>query len=220
MTSTSKRSIPTSGSRSSSKTSDATAYGFTPSYADVAAKLEAAAATLATPVCDRCDDTHAMTLGDQRVACTGCPVPCEACRSRGRGVGPGAFCATTPCTCPCHIGKLGGAHAEALIRHVSQDSPAAAGALAALASSSERTRGSQPVPPAPRADLAFGCRTFSATLHREREFLGDTVTVFLDRLRRAGGLLTDYQVRQSSDMGHHCLSIILFYQAPQAFVRA
>ncbi len=97
------------------------------------------------------------------------------------------------------------------------------GRVAELAASmTQRSRGSQPATPAPvpTDELAIGCRVFSATLNREREFLGDQVTVFLDRLRKAGGQLSDYQVRQSSDMGYHCLSIILFYQAPPAFVSA
>lgn len=96
--------------------------------------------------------------------------------------------------------------------------PAAVAMLAA--SSTQRSRGSQPVSTIQAPSLPIGCRIFSATLGREREFLGDLVTVFLDRLRKSGGRLTDYQIRQSSDMGHHCLSIILFYQAPIAFVSA
>lgn len=49
-------------------------------------------------VCLTCNDTHKMTLGDQVVACTACPVPCKECRFRGVG----AYCAKTPCMCKCH----------------------------------------------------------------------------------------------------------------------
>ncbi len=57
-------------------------------------------------------------------------------------------------------------------------------------------------------------------MRNEREILGDQVTVFLDRLRKAGGHLADYLVNQSSDQQYHCLTITLFYEAPPAFVRA
>jgi hypothetical protein len=49
-------------------------------------------------VCLHCNDTHTMTLRDQRVPCTHCPLPCGKCRLRGIG----AFCARTPCNCDCH----------------------------------------------------------------------------------------------------------------------
>lgn len=54
------------------------------------------------PVCSTCKDTHTMTLGDREVMCTRCPTPCEQCRQRDTGYGPGAYCATTPCGCACH----------------------------------------------------------------------------------------------------------------------
>jgi hypothetical protein len=53
----------------------------------------------AKPVCERCNDTHWMTLRDQQVACTGCPIPCRKCAREG---GWGAFCERTPCGCRCH----------------------------------------------------------------------------------------------------------------------
>ncbi len=61
----------------------------------------------ALPICTTCNDSHVMTLSrggraEQVVACTRCPVPCEACRQRTPGQGAGAFCATTPCACACH----------------------------------------------------------------------------------------------------------------------
>ncbi len=55
--------------------------------------------------CEICQDTHRMTVGDRSAMCTHCPIPCQRCRSGGIG----AFCATTPCMCECHLkGHLGG----------------------------------------------------------------------------------------------------------------
>lgn len=59
-----------------------------------------------------------------------------------------------------------------------------------------------------------GCRVFSATTRESRNFLGEQITLFLKRLRAAGGYLTKYDVLQSSDQGYHCLSIVLFYAVP------
>lgn len=59
-----------------------------------------------------------------------------------------------------------------------------------------------------------GCRTFSGTTRETRALLGETVTLFLKRLRAAGGYLTQYNVLQSSDRGYHCISIVLFYSVP------
>lgn len=53
-------------------------------------------------VCDTCQDTHMMTLGERTVMCTRCPTPCESCRQRYKNAGPGAYCASTPCGCACH----------------------------------------------------------------------------------------------------------------------
>lgn len=50
------------------------------------------------PICSTCNDTHTMTLDGTVVMCTRCPVPCQECRSDGRG----PFCETTPCACTCH----------------------------------------------------------------------------------------------------------------------
>jgi hypothetical protein len=48
-----------------------------------------------THVCDTCNDTHRMSLGDRTVMCTRCPTPCEKCRA-------GPYCTSTPCYCDCH----------------------------------------------------------------------------------------------------------------------
>lgn len=58
------------------------------------------------PICDRCDDTHQITLhrangDDLDVMCTSCPSPCDHCRQGGNG----PFCTTTPCPCDCHLGS-------------------------------------------------------------------------------------------------------------------
>jgi hypothetical protein len=56
-------------------------------------------------VCQKCHDSHQVwSLEHERfVMCTSCPTPCEKCRSRPIGGGPGgAYCAETPCSCDCH----------------------------------------------------------------------------------------------------------------------
>jgi hypothetical protein len=50
-----------------------------------------------SPVCATCNDSHRMEIRGREVACTSCPLPCEACRFGG-----GAFCKQTPCACACH----------------------------------------------------------------------------------------------------------------------
>ena len=57
--------------------------------------------------CKVCEDTHVMPATGYM--CTHCPVPCEACRSRGPGRAGGPYCARIPCTCACHSGKAQGA---------------------------------------------------------------------------------------------------------------
>lgn len=54
--------------------------------------------TADTITCSTCNDTHRMTLRDQVVACTRCPLPCRACA----GTAGSAFCRNTPCPCGCH----------------------------------------------------------------------------------------------------------------------
>jgi len=55
-------------------------------------------APVSKPVCDRCKDTHVMSLQEEQrdVPCTACPPPCFKC------CGGGAYCRTTPCPCTCH----------------------------------------------------------------------------------------------------------------------
>ena len=58
-----------------------------------------------TQTCERCGDTHVMTLHregheDREVMCTSCPTPCQKCRQGGTG----PYCETTPCGCECHEG--------------------------------------------------------------------------------------------------------------------
>ena len=51
-------------------------------------------------ICETCNDTHRMALGEREVPCTRCPVPCSACCGDAAGF-TSAYCATTPCPCPC-----------------------------------------------------------------------------------------------------------------------
>jgi hypothetical protein len=56
------------------------------------------------PVCNRCNDTHRVETEERgTLMCTGCPTPCEGCRSRGPGRAGGPYCAATPCPCGCHV---------------------------------------------------------------------------------------------------------------------
>lgn len=50
-------------------------------------------------VCEHCDDTHTMQIGDRNVLCTRCPTPCRRCASHD---GTGAYCARPRCSCSCH----------------------------------------------------------------------------------------------------------------------
>lgn len=58
-----------------------------------------------------------------------------------------------------------------------------------------------------------GVKVFCATLFRDREALGETVTRWLDeaRARRPGFQIVDVIVRQSSDEAFHCVSIIILF---------
>lgn len=47
-------------------------------------------------MCETCNDSHRMSLGDRTVPCTRCPLPCIEC---GAGA---AYCRATPCACACH----------------------------------------------------------------------------------------------------------------------
>jgi hypothetical protein len=55
-----------------------------------------------------------------------------------------------------------------------------------------------------------GVKVFSATKAKEREELGEKVTIWIGR--NPGVRVTDKIVTQSSDREFHCLTITLFYQ--------
>jgi len=59
-------------------------------------------------------------------------------------------------------------------------------------------------------NLFTGVKVFSATKAREREFLGETITEWLDRYKDIE--VVDKIVTQSSDAEFHCLAITLFYK--------
>ena len=60
-----------------------------------------------------------------------------------------------------------------------------------------------------------GVKVFSATMVRDREVLGETVTKWLDA--RKGEIdVVDKIVTQSSDESFHCITITLFYRAKDA----
>lgn len=55
-----------------------------------------------------------------------------------------------------------------------------------------------------------GVKVFSATTHKARDMLGETVT---DWLRANPGIdVVDKVVSQSSDSEYHCISITIFYK--------
>jgi hypothetical protein len=56
------------------------------------------------PTCAVCNDTHSVTLSDGKGGtreglCIRCPIPCEDCRGRS----PSGYCASSPCSCKCHV---------------------------------------------------------------------------------------------------------------------
>lgn len=55
-----------------------------------------------------------------------------------------------------------------------------------------------------------GVKVFSATLARNREELGETVTEWLKQ--HADCQVVDMRVVQSSDREFHCISIVLLYE--------
>ncbi len=59
-----------------------------------------------------------------------------------------------------------------------------------------------------------GVKVFSATLARNREELGGTVTEWLKQHRSCQ--VVDMRVVQSSDREFHCISIVLLYEEPVA----
>jgi hypothetical protein len=61
----------------------------------------------------------------------------------------------------------------------------------------------------------IGFKVFSATLHREREYLGDRFTEWLRDHPEA--TVDDVVITQSSDQSHHCLTITVRYIVPETF---
>ena len=55
----------------------------------------------------------------------------------------------------------------------------------------------------------LACKTFSTTMVREREKLGERIT---DWLRKGKRKVIDYNVLQSSDSEFHCLTVVLWYE--------
>ena len=52
-------------------------------------------------VCKTCKDKHYVYTEERNVRrmCLACPLPCTACKRKKQG----AYCATTPCRCGCHV---------------------------------------------------------------------------------------------------------------------
>ena len=68
-----------------------------------------------------------------------------------------------------------------------------------------------------RAELQRGARfngvkVFSATMHGDRDRLGESVTMWLAERPRLE--VVDVVVSQSSDEAFHCLAITVFYREP------
>ena len=63
-----------------------------------------------------------------------------------------------------------------------------------------------------------GVKVFSATKAREREELGENVTKWIRN--NPGCKVTEKVVTQSSDREFHCLTITLFYLAPETTAAA
>ncbi len=65
--------------------------------------------------------------------------------------------------------------------------------------------------PAPNTKVwPLECKTFSATLAKDRDALGERVTTWLRRHPHA--VIEDRVVLQSSDAEYHCVTIVLFYR--------
>lgn len=54
-----------------------------------------------------------------------------------------------------------------------------------------------------------GVKVFSATMHRDRDRLGEQIT---DWIKNANVDVVDKVVTQSSDEAYHCLAITVFYK--------
>jgi hypothetical protein len=62
--------------------------------------------------------------------------------------------------------------------------------------------------------MAFnGIKVFSATMHRDRDTLGEKITEWI---RTSGVEIVDLIVRQSSDSEYHCISIVVLFNEPIA----
>jgi hypothetical protein len=59
-----------------------------------------------------------------------------------------------------------------------------------------------------------GVKVFSATKFRDREELGEAITKWMSQNRHLK--VVDREVLQSSDREFHCLSIVLFFDDPNA----
>ena len=55
-----------------------------------------------------------------------------------------------------------------------------------------------------------GVKVFSATKHKERDEMGETVTRWLNN-KRGSIEIVDKIVTQSSDSEYHCVTITIFY---------
>ena len=55
----------------------------------------------------------------------------------------------------------------------------------------------------------LGCKVFSATMHKDRDALGETISAWLRT--KPNITITDKIVTQSSDEAFHCLAITLFF---------
>lgn len=63
-----------------------------------------------------------------------------------------------------------------------------------------------------RPGVAFnGVKVFSATMHRDRDQLGETITRWM--AERPTVKVTSIVMTQSSDAEFHCLSAVLFYRS-------
>jgi hypothetical protein len=58
-----------------------------------------------------------------------------------------------------------------------------------------------------------GVKVFSATMHRDRDTLGEKITEWI---QASGVEIVDLIVRQSSDSAYHCISIVVLFNEPIA----
>ena len=56
-----------------------------------------------------------------------------------------------------------------------------------------------------------GVKVFSATKHKERDELGETITRWLDGMKDQIDIV-DKVITQSSDSEYHCVTITIFYK--------